>query len=203
MPPTPEQKLDEIFEKVVNPILAAHDTRQPPPEILESALSALDRIGDFEIPARAVMQSPRLLEQHKMFEHLLREGDRLVKRGRTLEFDINGGRNLELSGHSWKGAVEGAFQFEFRLASERFSESHVQSKAQEDLESLRAELQGLPSERVLITAILPQKKKLLGVHTPLGIEVFGLKFPIRFLIAGFSDRRVQVFAVGPTTRQIA
>ncbi|MHC4944183.1 MAG: hypothetical protein ACYTG7_14310 [Planctomycetota bacterium] len=200
-PSSSDHLLNEVFEKIVKPFVLGMGGGAGPMPTPRETLDALDRIEDFTLAGSDVAASELLKDQAGLLEILLRSEDRIEKRGRRLLFHIQNARSLDLPGMPFKGSIEESFSLDFRLATDPFGDPDVEERKQKALRSKAQDLKQIPSENVLIAAVLPQKKRWTGLYTPIGVE-FGIRLSLRFLIAAFFGDRIRLFAAGPTVLEI-
>lgn len=197
-----EEGFEKVAEAVLEPFFRLKGQDPPPSRLPQESLSRLDALEDFEIPGERILKS-KLLEGRRLYlETLIHDGDRIRKRGRQLLFDLKGARRLPLPDTRLAARVEQSFALEFRSAHEKFSDGAVSERFQSALKSLKKTLGAIDPSAVLAAAVLPQRKKLLGVETPIRVELIGVPISLRFLLALFSASKVRLFAAGPMLQEI-
>jgi hypothetical protein len=199
---SPLDGIDVLLTQLLSPFVADKERAPPHPRFPEKALRALDGIQDFSARGLDVLELGSM-DRHRSFLYsLIRETDRLEKKGRTLFFELDESRPLLLPGLPFKLTFQKRFSMEFRSGNERFSEPEVAKRVDGFMENLARTGIDAPPESILISGILPQVKKLLGIHTPIGVEGLGLRFSLRFLLAAFGTHAVRVFIAGPVLKEI-
>ena len=78
----------------------------------------------------------------------------------------------------------------------------VEARLEKAVQALPPQEAAAGETGLLSVAVLPQRKKLLSVETPLQVEFMGLPFSLRFLIARFIEGKVRLFAAGPMVKEI-
>ena len=69
-------------------------------------------------------------------------------------------------------------------------------------EKTRAALPAAADGDILAAAVLPQKKSLLGVATPVKAVAAGIPFSLRFAVLLSEGGRIRLFAAGPLVKEI-
>jgi hypothetical protein len=193
--------IDRIIEAVVLPLFTGAREGNGGIKGPKEGLDLLDRVEDLELCGGDLFRSSYLDDHRSLLRSILAEDDRLEKRGRSLHFKIQGSRSFEPPGSSLTIALESPFTLEFFPAEGPVSAPDVAERFEKDLISLKERIDFSPEE-VLAVGVLPQTKKLLGLHTPISAEVFGFRLCLRFLVAIFHAPRIRLFGVGPTIREI-
>jgi len=191
-------RLKSLFVEVIAPILLPGRLAALPPDLPRRALDVLDRIGDLEAKGGELL---RLLEEEGAAGRaagLLAEDDVITKSGRTVAFRISGRRNIDIPRSPVSMSVEGPFTLEFRSAAESFEDAGVQSR----FRSACASLPDADPGDILAAAVLPQKKTLLGVGTPLRAGLLGIPFSLRFGIILSRSGRLRLYAAGPFVKEV-
>jgi hypothetical protein len=191
-------RLKTLFLDVIAPILLPGGSAALPPDLPRRALEALDQIGELEAQGGELL---RLLEEEGAagrLEGLLAEDDTIAKSGRTVAFRISGSREIDVPRSPVSIGIEDCFALEFRNAGESFEDSAVQAR----FRSACASLPDAVPKDILAAAVLPQKKTLLGVSTPLRASVLGIPFSLRFGILVSLAGRLRLFAAGPLVKEV-
>jgi hypothetical protein len=191
-----------ILKTLLEPFQADRASLSPGPDLVKKAVAAFEGVDDFTATGAAVLKSEILEKLAGFLGPLFDAGDRIGKKGRTLAVDPSGPRRIQPPGLPWPLHVKGAFTLEFAPADEPLSDPGAQDRLGQALPSLFNLLGRKEPGGILIAAVLPQKKKMLGIETPLAVEILGLPFYLRFLMATFSHGRSRIFVVGPVIREI-
>ena len=162
----------------------------------------MDETEDFEITGSQVKAFELVKKTDGLLKSLIRDDDKIVKKGRRLLFHLRGARRAEIPLTSLTVGADNAFTLELRRGDERFAEAEVDQRARQALDSLASKMNGVKQDQVLVLAVMPQYKKLLGFQTPVRVEFIGMPFYLRFLIALFKTSRIRLFAVGPFIHEI-
>lgn len=197
-----EEGFDKVAEAVLEPFFRLKGQDPHPSLLPQESLSLLDNLEDFEIPGERILKSKLLAGRRLYLESLIQDEDRIRKKGRLLLFDLKGTRRLPLPDTRLSARVEQSFALEFRSASERFADGAVSERFQVAVKSLKKKAGSFDPSTVLAAGVLPQRKKLLGVETPVRVELLGVPISLRFLLALFSASKVRLFAAGPVLQEI-
>jgi hypothetical protein len=199
---SPEEGFDAILKHVLEPFLQGKALNLPGIDLAGHALQTLDRVADFSLSGASLLRSPALAGYAPVLEKMVKAEDRVTKKGRILQFHIASARRLKIGPAALSAAIEGPFSLAFSTAGQGFADSAVAERLRKAVSSLPGLSPAPPAREILVAAVLPQHKKMLGVHTPLAIEVMGMRFSLRFFLAFFHQSRLRLFAAGPTVREI-
>jgi len=195
-------RLAALFKDVVLPVLLPGDGSALSANLPRRALEVLDRVGDIEATGREILDlvaaEAALTGELLRLDQFLKPGDAFTKKDRTIAFQINDRRNLSDPSNGIGLSVEDSFELEFHGMGEIFDDVDVDQRYR----SVREGISDLAADSLLAVAVLPQKKTLLGVDTPLKINVLGLPFSLRFGILAAEGEKLRFFAAGPFVKEI-
>ena len=166
------------------------------------SLELMDSLKDFEVSGRSILQSKRIQGHPSFLGSLIQGEDRIQKKGRTIHFTLTGPRRFPVPNTRFALQVKESFDLEFRSASERFFGGDVSNRFEGVLKSMRKLSGPFDPSSVLTAGILPQRPRLLGVETPVHVEIFGVSISLRFLLAFFTPSRIRLFVSGPKVQEI-
>lgn len=203
--------LRALLSDVVIPVLFPGDASTLPPDLPRRAIEVLDRVGDLEVrwdEIVGILDNPDSLpgstEPIAALGRNFAADDSLAKAGRTVAFRLSGKRSIAPPA---KGAAarlgitlsaEGSLTLEFRNGDEEFDDPTVHKR----FLAVRKSLPEAAPTDILAAAVLPQTGTLLGVNTPLKVNLFGLPFSLKFGIVVADRGRIRLFAAGPVVKEI-
>jgi hypothetical protein len=184
---------------VISPLLFPEGKGGLPADLPRRAIEILDRVGDIRARGSDILPlcaGSRVAAQVGDFLH---GDDGFVKSGRTLSFRLTGGREISRPDSAVGISLGGSFDLEIRNANEEFTDAAVRQR----FEEVRESLPDIDPIDILAAAVLPQRKTILGVSTPLKAVVFGLPFSLRFGVLVADRGQLRAFAAGPFVKEIS
>ncbi len=196
--------LRALLSDVIVPVLFPGAASALPPDLPRRAIEVLDSVGDLEARWDEIAG---LLDDSRSTAAIVSgfaADDRLVKTGRTVAFHLRGKRSFTPPATGAAAnlgislSAEGSLALEFRSGAETFDDPAVHKR----FIAVGKSLPRTAPTDILAAAVLPQTSALLGVNTPLKVNLLGFPFSLRFGIVVADRGRIRLFAAGPVVKEI-
>ncbi|MFH1999404.1 MAG: hypothetical protein ABIK28_06970 [Planctomycetota bacterium] len=198
----PDALFKAVYHKLVEPFVSARKEGGSVSHLPREAMKTLDTLQDFLVTGKELAASSLLKDQGALVRNMINDAESLEKAGRNLHFHLCEPKEFFLPGGSTPVHIESSFTLALGLSSDPIIDPEVSARRDAALKMLNPSMGEASHEQILVATLLPQTKKLMGVHTPVGAQIFGMRVSLRFLIASFDGSQIRLFAVGPAIREI-